>query len=308
MIHIKGIENFKSVGPTAVTIGKFDALHLGHRELISRAVSKKSIGLTPVCIIFSASPRIVLGKEKEKPKFIITKEERKEILSSLGIEVLLEIPFDERLINTSAEDFIMSLCKSLSMEYFVTGKNFHFGRGGEGDSLFLSGFSKKAGFVYDCVHPLEYRNETISSTRIRNEISNGVIKRANEMLGYEYFIKNPIDRGNMLGRTIDFPTINVKPSLDKITPPLGVYATLTEIEGKVYPGMTNLGIRPTIEEREKRVVIETHLFDVSGDFYDKEAKVRFVEYVRPEIKFPGMDALREQIGDDMEVIRGIFHL
>lgn len=301
MEYIRGIENFIKDKPCGVTIGKFDALHKGHRLLVQNVVAKKKEGYKAVVIVFSESPRVVLNKD-DNQKFIITKDERNTLLDELGVDIILELRFDKELIETKPEAFIAMLQDKLNMRYLCVGRDFRFGYKGLGDITLINKLKEELNFGFCPVDKLEYNGDIISSTLIRKNIVEGKIKEANEMLGYEFFMKQSVAFGNKIGRTIGFPTINLIPQVEKISPPFGVYITKTRVMDKEYFGMTNIGIRPTIDD-DNKITVETHLFDFNDDIYEKEVVVTFLDFVRFETKFPNIESLKEQIKTDEKNIR-----
>lgn len=303
MEFIQGLENFKYTYNTAVTIGKFDALHRGHRTLIDNVIAKKSDGLKSVAIIFSTSPRELLNENGEKLRFIITEEERKLMLKKMGIDYLLELRFDNETKNTEPEDFLAQMASNLNMKYLCVGEDFRFGHKGRGDVSLLQKASVSYGYELNAVKKLEYKGDIISSTRIRYEITKGNLSDVNNMLGYDFFIRHKVVQGNRIGRTIDYPTINLVPTINKLLPPFGVYATITKIGDTNVFGMTNIGIRPTVNDSKKNLTVETHLFDFNEDIYEKEVEVSFLMFLRNEKKFHSIEDLKMQIHLDEKEIR-----
>lgn len=303
MEFVSGFENIKDNTPTAITIGKFDALHRGHRLLVDSIVARKALGEKSVVICFSTSPRIALG-DNENLQFIITKGERKRILESLGVDCLFELTFDESMIKMEPEDFTRLLVERLNMKYLCVGTDFRFGYKGRGDVNLLKNLSKELGFILDAKEKVEYKSDYISSTRIRNAILHGDMTEVNEMLGHIYSFEGKVVGGNHIGKGLGFPTANIVPKSVKVLPPFGVYETELFVDGVGLKAITNIGIRPTIDEKEKSPVIETFIFNYDNKIYDKDIRVAFKRFIRPERKFDSKDLLIEQINSDIESVIG----
>lgn len=297
MIYIKGIDKFNEEAPTAVTIGKFDGIHRGHECLVSRIHNKAEEGMKSVMVTFDQSPRVILGKEAKDDRNLVTPAERRVLLSKLGLDYLVELPFCDEIIHMEAEDFIRMLCSKLHMKHLVVGSDFRFGFGGKGNAVLLQELSKTMDFTVDVVEKLRDDAREISSSYVREEIRDGKIRHANELLGHPYFVWGEITHGNHIGTGMGVPTINIVPPADKLLPPFGVYVTTVEVEGRVYHGVTDVGTKPTVADG-KDVVVETHILDFSSNIYGETAMVRFYDYIRPEIKFDGLDALKKQIESD----------
>ena len=307
MLIIKGDDNIKDLfsdaDGTAVTIGKFDCIHRGHKKIISALKKKEQEGLHSLVFTFSGSPRIVLhGEDRFKGRNLITSEERISVLEGQGVDFLFEKRFDREFMNMSAEDFVRFLVEKLKMRYIAVTKEFRFGKENKGSALLLQEFSSKYGFELEVISLLKNMDGTvISSSLIRESLKEGRVDFVNEMLGYEYFIMGRIVRGMGMGkRKLSYPTINMLPPDEKLLPKVGVYVTRVEVGNKSYYGMTDIGVKPTVDlpEGERRITVETHIFDFSGYIYDETAKVSFLYFLREEEKFPDLSTLQKQITQD----------
>ena len=307
MLIIKGDDNIKDLfseaDGTAVTIGKFDCIHRGHKKIISALKKKEQEGLHSLVFTFSGSPRIVLhGEDRFKGRNLITSEERISVLEEQGVDFLFEKRFDREFMNMSAEDFVRFLVEKLKMRYIAVTKEFRFGKENKGSALLLQEFSSKYGFELEVISLLKNMDGTvISSSLIRESLKAGRVDFVNEMLGYEYFIMGRIVRGMGMGkRKLSYPTINMLPPDEKLLPKVGVYVTRVEVGNKSYYGMTDIGVKPTVNlpEGERRITAETHIFDFSGYIYDETAKVSFLYFLREEEKFPDLSTLQKQITQD----------
>lgn len=276
---------------SAVSLGKFDGIHRGHRLLLQQILQQD--GLIPTVFTFGAAQGngIMPGQQ------IYSKGEQQMILEGLGIKREVIFPFNEETKNISAEDFIRDiLIQKMDARYICVGEDFHFGKKRQGDVDMLSHFADQYGYQLQVLPKLTCDDENISSTRIRWELSTGKLDKVNELLGAPYFICGEVVHGNALGRTIGMPTANIMPEQGKVLPVFGVYATTVLVEGRVYAGVTNIGLKPTVGA--EHATVETTLLDFSGDLYGKQIVVSFHHFLRREKKFAGLPQLREQMEKD----------
>ena len=295
MIYLHSLFETKIEANTAITVGKFDGIHKGHSLLTRDILSKQKDGLKSCLITFTNSPRIVLDDDKSPS--LITNKERMYMLENSGLDYLIECPFDDKLMQTSAEDFIGYLCSNLNMKYIVCGTDFTFGYKGLGNAKLLVSLSKEMGFETKIIDKIKIDDKEISSTYIREELSKGNITSVNNMLGYDYFVWGEVVHGAHLGTKIGIPTINIIPEASKLVPKFGVYVTEIDFDGRIYHGVTNVGIKPSVTDN-KILGIETHILDYKGDLYGRFVKVTFKEFLRPEMKFNSVDELKAQMNKD----------
>ncbi len=289
MKAVKNIFEYESDLPSVVTIGKFDGIHLGHRELV-RSVEQ-------FAKTYTGEINTVLFSFDMAQVYLLTHKERRKLLESMGIHTVVECPFTPEIITMEAEDFIRDiLVKRLHAVHVVVGPDFHFGYGRRGDAHMLEKLGGELHFTVKVVPEVEYANEKISSTRVRNCVSEGNMEDAQGMLGYPYFVTGQVIHGRHLGRTIGVPTANMIPGKKKLLPPNGVYCTVSKIGGKEYPGITNIGTKPTVDGQF--VGVETYLYAFEGDVYGESEEVRLLHFVRPEKKFDSVELLRQQIERD----------
>ncbi len=306
MEYLRSIEEYTGDMPSAVTVGKFDGVHLGHKLLTERLHRQKENGLRTVVVTFDIQPMV--RTEHRDIRLLITTEEKRMILEEAGVDVLLELTFSEDFMRMEPEAFIRLLKDQLCMQYLVVGNDFRFGYQGKGDINILQDLSVMLHFTLDVVEKKQCNKRDISSTFVREEISRGHIKNANALLGYPYYIIGEIVHGNHIGSTkLRFPTINMIPPAEKLLPPNGVYITEVVVEGRTYKGVTNVGIRPTVEEYEKRISVETHILNFKADIYEKMAKVVFLDFIREERAFNSFDILKEQIAKDVKTACRFFN-
>eukprot|EP00439_Symbiodinium_sp_Y106_P088756 s1_g1292.t1 len=289
----------------AFALGNFDGVHLGHQQVISAAskIAKDQSVPTGV-LIFEPHPQQYFFPDK--PFFRLTPFRAKtRLLDGLGVDVLAALPFDANMAERSAESFVKDiLFDGLGASHIVVGYDFRFGKGRAGDGSLLQKLGKELGFGVTIVDEVADEGETYSSTRIRECLHAGDPQGAARLLGHWWSVETHIVTGDQRGRTIGFPTINL-PLEEYVEPALGVYAVLIEIEDGphkgMYNGVANIGRRPTFNKSD--VLLEAHLFDFEGDLYGAHAAVSFVEYLRPERKFDGLDSLKAQIALDGDQAR-----
>ena len=289
------ITNYSEYLPvqTAVTIGKFDGFHLGHQSLLAEVLKEAKNGLASCVISFSTN----VDSERSA---IYTKEERRKLCESFGINVLVEYPLDEYMREMTAEQFVSEiLCGKLQAKVVVVGEDFRFGKGRAGDVELLRSLEEIYGYRTVCVPKVTEEKVRISSTGIRELLVAGKISEANVLLGRPYGVFGEVLHGKKLGRTLGFPTMNLIPSPEKLLPAYGVYVTKTKVDGQWYDGVTNIGLRPTVDSDE-RVSVETHLFAYEGDLYGKQVEVQFIEFLRPERKFADVEALKTAMLEDLK--------
>jgi riboflavin kinase/FMN adenylyltransferase len=288
-----------------ITIGTFDGVHIGHQQIINQLKNEAvKINGETVIITFHPHPRKIIGSSSNDIKLINTLEEKIELLESKGIDHLVIVPFTEKFSQLTADEYISDfLIAKFRPNIIIIGYDHRFGKGRKGDYHLLEDCSKI--FSYELKEiPVHILNEiSVSSTRIREAIKNAEIEIANNLLGYDFFFKGRITEGNKLGRTIGYPTANLKiEDEEKIIPGNGVYAVELSIENSPLTihhslkGMMNIGIRPTVDGTSK--TIEVNIFDFDKDIYGKEMIVSVKKHLRSEQKFSGLDALKEQLKKD----------
>jgi len=305
MKYIKNTTEFFIEEPTVISLGKFDGIHRGHELLLEQLLKKKREGYATVIFTFDIPPKKAL--DDQDAKVLTTNEEKMHMFESFGIDYLIECPFTPKVMSMEPEVFIEMLVQSLSVKCIVAGEDFHFGRNRRGDYRMLQEYAEKLSYETIILPKMKEEERDISSTFVREEIIEGRIERANNLLGYPYFVSGEVKHGNQIGRTIGFPTINLIPPENKLLPAFGVYITKVTIDGIVYHGVTNVGRKPTIEGNNP-VGIETHILDFKQDVYDKVVIVTFIKKLRDERKFPNLEALLEQLRLDVNEAKYYFSL
>ena len=292
-----GTENANIQKPTVLTLGVFDGLHLGHQRIMQTVVERaKTANAHSTAITFDPHPRAVLHPESAPP-LLQTLDQRLANFEVLGIEQAIVIPFTQEFASNPAEDFLHDIVHDRlhAIEVYL-GKGFAFGRGRGGNIELLRRMSEELGFFADEVPEVCVRGRRVSSSLIRALLSEGRVNLARRMLGRPYGVEGVIIRGNQRGRTIGFPTANLKPH-NRVVPKNGVYATATLVDGAWRRSITNVGVRPTFDDGSD-VSIESYIFDFDGDLYGDVLRVRFLHRIRDERKFSGIDELKAQIQKD----------
>lgn len=282
--------------PSAVALGFFDGLHLGHIEVIKRALLKD--GLCPV--VFTFNDKTLLPKFRDRTGHcIITHEHKMEIFSKIGAEYIFAPDFND-VKDYSARDFVEKILKNLLCAGLVVcGYDFRFGKGGEGNPDTLRSLCAEHGIACEVVPAVSVDGETVSSTVIREKIRNGDIEGANKCLGYELSYSLPVLKGKQIGRTMGFPTVNQEIPDYMVKPKNGVYKSWTIAEGKTYRSITNIGVKPTVDYKGK-ALMETHIIGFDGDLYGKNVRIALREYLRDEVKFGSLGELKAQLEADKE--------
>tara|TARA_Y100000768_G_scaffold305764_1_gene239713 strand:+ start:1339 stop:2283 length:945 start_codon:yes stop_codon:yes gene_type:complete len=281
------------------TVGYFDGVHLGHKKIIERLVSdaKKNDGKS-ILVSFWPHPRKVLYPN-DHFDFIQSSDDKFKSLQKFGIDILYLIEFTEEFSNVTADDFIDQILeKKLKINKLIIGYNHHFGFRREGNFKYLAGKKDELSFKIEEVKRKEIsENLNISSSEIRNKIKEGDISKANQMLGYRYFISGKVVKGDGIGKKLEFPTANIEIRDDgKLLPRDGVYAGFTYVSDKKYYGMINIGFRPTLNGSERR--LEMNLFDYRSEIYGESMEISFVKRIRDEKRFRNLKELSKQLRVD----------
>ena len=287
-----------SLQNTAVACGKFDGIHLGHQALLNQLFDLKQQGLQPTVFTFDTS----ISAKMAQDGFIYTRKERAHILAQMGIANLAEYVFDEAFASMQPEQFIKTvLVEQLGAKAVVVGEDFRFGCQRSGDITTLEKYAPLYDYQLYVVPKQQDIAGKISSSRIREAILTGDMKKAAAMLGRPYFVMGEVIYGQQLGRTIGMPTANVAVPEHKIVPPKGVYITRSRMEQQVYYGITNIGSKPTVKGTE--VGVETYLFDFQENIYGKQMQVEFLQFCRKEQCFSSIEELTEQMHKDAQKAR-----
>ncbi len=301
------IESFAGSKNVVLTTGTFDGVHKGHRVIIDRLCRiARQIDGESVLLTFDPHPRKVIHPN-EPISLLSTVEEKVDLLAKTGLDHLVIHPFTLEFSRTTSRDFIQKLLvEQLRVKRLVIGYDHHFGRNREGSFEHLLAYGSNYGFEVEEIPVQEVEQVAVSSTKIRNAISNAEVEKAREWLGYSYFISGFVKQGRGIGRTIEFPTANINPSSpSKLIPGNGVYLVKVEIldTNEDFWGMCNIGVNPTVGGSERSV--EVHVFDFSGNLYNRQLRVSFLQKLRNEIKFNSLDSLKNQLNEDAEISKSL---
>jgi riboflavin kinase/FMN adenylyltransferase len=305
MIVFEGLGTVtKPFTSSTVAIGAFDGIHAGHQAIIRSAVSDaQKHNRTTVVFTFDRHPAEILRPERA-PEYLTTPAQRTQLIKDLGADVLVIARFDLALAHLSPTLFVRTILKDLlGAESIVVGSDFRFGQDRAGDVQFLQGVSAELGFAVTALDPVVIGDRPASSTRIRELLQEGDISAAEQALAHPYLLAGQVVKGRQLGRELGFPTANLQRSWRQVVPKDGIYAVRVLLaDGREIDGACSIGTRPTIEADGERT-IETYLLDFDEDIYGAEMEIRFVKYLRPEVKFDSLDALKSQMAADVEQAR-----
>ncbi len=289
--------------PSAVALGKFDGVHLGHRKLLGQVLEQKKRGLQAVVFTFDTSAATFFGGDDKE---LSTREEKRAAFSRLGIDVLIEFPLNRDTAATLPLDFLSRyLAGQMRTAYLCAGPDLSFGKGGAGNYALLAEYAQKFGYQVELIEKVRVKGEEVSSTRVREAVRAGRMQDAALMLGAPYSVSGRVVHGRALGRQLGMPTANLRPDGSKLLPPNGVYYSKTVLNGKTYRGITNVGCKPTVSD-EQVMGVETYLYDFEGEIYDRDMTVELLAFRRPERTFESVEALRRQIEEDVEAGRNAF--
>ncbi len=294
------------VSRPVITLGAFDGVHLGHLEILkkicSTAIEKDG---ESVVVTFWPHPRMVIN-HNYPIKLLNTLEEKIALIGKTGIQHLMVLPFTDDFSNLSSLEFVEKiLVEKLNVYHLIVGYNHHFGKNREGNYDRISEYALTYGFTAEKLDAQYVENEKVSSTLIRNALQSGLVELANKYLGYTFSITGFVISGAKLGRTLGFPTANIKVNNDfKLIPHNGVYAVEAMVNNKLLKGMMNIGFRPTVNS-EPKLTLEVHLFNFNDDIYDQEITVYFKQWVRNEIRFRNLDQLIQQLSVDKTTVMKI---
>jgi riboflavin kinase/FMN adenylyltransferase len=289
-----------------LAIGMFDGVHLGHQQVIRQTIldARQHNGLA-IAITFDRHPNSIVAPERTPP-LIYSLEQKLREISKLGVDAILLLEFTREFSQKAAEQFVQELSEDFRNIYSIcVGSNFTFGCRRSGNVDLLKRMGQELGFRVHGLSAVALDGQVVSSTRIRDAIRAGDLDSAAEMLGRGYSLASKIIHGDQMGTKLGFPTANLD-SRGLLTPPNGVYIVEAEVEGKTYPAVANIGVRPTLKDGSSQVRVEVHLLDFNEDLYEKEMEIFFLEPVRGEQKFASLEALKEQISKDVQAARKFF--
>lgn len=275
---------------TYVALGSFDGLHMGHIKLIDECINcAKSNNSKSMILTFKNHPLSIINKDLT-PKLLMDNNLKVKLLKRYDIDIVNMVDFNKEFMQISPEGFVTSIIEHYNVKGIIAGFNYRFGYKNLGDIELLEKLSSKMGFDLHIVQPVKYESQIVSSSRIRNLLSEeGDIRKANSMLTRPFMIHGNIIKGKQLGRKLGFPTVNLDYNKDLVLPRGGVYYTNVEYNNHIYKGMTNIGYNPTVEDN--KLAVETHILDFNKNVYDETIKIYFIDRIRDEKKFYSLDEL-----------------
>ena len=290
--------DFCAEQPHVVALGCFDGVHKGHTELIRQARRIANASSLPLAVFsFAQPPKSFFSSNPIS--LLTTLEEKKRIMASLGVDLFVCVPFNEEIASMDAERFFYDILKDkLCASYILCGFNYRFGKKGLGDTELLSELCSDNGVGLSVISPIEIDGSTVSSSAIRRALEEGDVRGAASLLGRPYSIRSEVISGQQLGRRLGFPTVNQIFEAGLITPKNGVYLSRIRVGNTVKKGITNVGVRPTVDG--ENLCAETNIFDFEGDLYGKKIRVEFLDFIRPETKFSCIEELSAQVHRDIE--------
>lgn len=282
---------------TAVAIGKFDGIHIGHRRLLEEIREKKKDGLCTCVFTFDPAPAVLFGWSDGKE--LSTKEEKHVLFERAGVDILIEFPMNRETAATVPEVFAAEiLAERMQTRFLAAGSDLSFGAGGAGNTEFLRKLGPELGFQVKTIPKVCVDGREVSSTHVRSCVDRGDMGLAEQLLGMPYPVFGTVVKGNQLGRTLGFPTVNLLPDESKLLPPNGVYFSQVRHRGRLYRAISNIGYKPTVTDRHV-MGIESYLYDFREDIYGEPVEVYLLEFSRPEQQFESVEALRGQLQKDI---------
>ena len=304
---IQNEEKFIIDKPTAVAIGKFDGIHVGHRKLLSEILEQKKQGLLACVFTFDPSPAVFFGRGNASE--LTTKEEKRKLFEQMGVDILVEFPMNERTAKISPEAFVKEVVVGrMNAKFVAAGEDVSFGDKGAGDAKLLRQMSETLGYQTALISKVCYEDREVSSTYVRECVEKGEMELAEILLGEPYSVEGEVLHGYQLGRKLQMPTINMCPPEGKMLPPFGVYFAKVSVWNEAnldwdsYTGITNIGLKPTVEA-ERKVGVETHIFDFEGDLYGRLVRVELLKFHRPEMRFESVEVLKAELHKDSQICR-----
>jgi riboflavin kinase/FMN adenylyltransferase len=291
------LANITPKGETFLTIGVFDGVHAGHRYLLEKLQERASEkNLLSAVVTFNPHPQSVLYPRDQLPR-LSDVEDRIKTLQELGIDIVSVLTFTPKVARLSAKEFMFLVKKQLKMQGIMVGPDFALGRSREGSLDLLRSLGHEMKFSVEVIPPYTINGEVVSSTLIRRALAQGDMRRVQRLMGRPFYLRGKVITTTKRGRVLGFPTANLDIKSQQAVPSNGVYATITQVDGRQFPSTTNIGIRPTFGEG--RETVETHILNFEGDLYDKEIMIEFVQKLRDEQHFPSSKKLKAQIGKDI---------
>lgn len=295
---ICGTTEFQIRSKSAVAIGKFDGVHKGHMELLSHIMKKKEQNMAAVVFTFHPSAAVFFGQTRGAE--LTTRYEKRQLFEEMGIDILVEFPLNKETAATSPLEFVEKiLAGQMQAGYIAAGEDVSFGYKGLGNKELLAQMAEKLKYQLDIINKVYDRGREISSTYVREEVEKGNMETTARLLGRYYSFEGQVERGNRLGRKLGMPTLNLYPDQEKLLPPKGVYYSQVKFEGCTYPGITNIGFKPTVNSTSN-ISVETYLYDFDKDMYGRKIVTELLQFKRPEQKFESLEKLKMQMETDIQ--------
>lgn len=292
---IRETTDFQLHMDTAVALGKFDGIHMGHRRLLAEL--ERQEGLRTCVFTFDPPPAVLFGASDGRE--LSTREEKRRLFERMGVDILIEFPLNSRTAAVSPEDFVREFLHGrMRARYIAAGEDISFGRNGAGDAALLNSMGEELAFHTEIIDKVCIDGAQVSSTRIRRCVETGAMEEAGRLLGAPYPVYGTVVPGNRIGRTIGFPTVNLCPPGSKLLPPRGVYYSRVCCGKKHYAAISNIGCKPTVET-SGRIGLESYLYDFEQDIYGQEIEVELLAFRRPEQRFADIEALKRQLQEDI---------
>lgn len=290
---------------SAVAIGKFDGVHRGHMELLSHIIQKKKEKMAAVVFTFHPSAAAFFGRKGEAE--LTTRYEKRQLFEAMGVDVLVEFPLNKETAATPPGEFVEKiLIRQMNAGYIAAGADVSFGYKGLGNKELLLKMGEEFDYQVEIINKVYEKEREISSTYVREEVEKGDMEKTARLLGRFYSFEGQVERGNRLGRRLGMPTLNLYPEREKLLPPKGVYYSRVLFEGGTYPGITNIGLKPTVNS-SSQISVETYLYDFDKDMYGRKIVTELLQFKRPEQKFENVESLKAQMEKDIAQGR-MFHL
>jgi riboflavin kinase/FMN adenylyltransferase len=299
------ILNTKPILRSWVTIGAFDGVHTGHQTLFNKLVEgARQAGCPSIAITFDPLPALFFRRIKTD-HMLSTINERVATITSMGVDQVLVLDFTQELANVDADTFMAEVKRALGLEKMLAGFNFTLGKDHAGTVAALNRIGNELNFNVEVIPPIRYGQDIVSSSNIRKLLKNGEVAKAAKFLGRPYHLEGMVVHGEHRGGKLGIPTANLYIPNERLLPAIGVYATLAHVDNNTYLSVTNVGVRPTFDNPLTFPRVEPHLLDTDQTFYDKTLKLEFMEFLRPEVRFPDSRALIAQILQDIQKTRKI---
>lgn len=286
---------------TSLALGNFDGVHIGHQKLIRSMIeTANKSGFQPSMMIFENHTKSFVFKNG--PRLISSNDQKNRFLEKLGVKTLYTMVFDDEIMTLSPEEFVTSiLYEKLNCRAITVGPDYRFGYKAQGNVDQLISLSRELGIKTDIIQPVYHNDILVSSTRVREHLTDGEILEANTLLGRPFSVIGEVIHGKGLGKKLGVPTANIRPMDKYVIPKKGIYMTYTVIDGKTYPSATNIGVNPTFDEVDLK--IENHIIGFDDEIYGKQIEIFFLEYIRPEKKFDSVEDLKSQMKEDIRYVK-----